>query len=269
MPEERPRSLAQRGPMWTVAAQPPPLGLTPPSDPAVPAAAPARARRRGRARRRPEAACRWWSAGGSLGVTGWLIDSICGVFSQVIVGVLARVTVQQVWRTWPCGCHFWIALSCRFPRWGCGFGRGRAAVGRLPDRSANWSAKAGRLPDAEVAGFVSASFAAISRTVAIGDEEMTDVYATQPWTPQAEVEPKKRPRIFRWFFLAVQIGFLVWIIAGVNDASDNCVGEVGASLEACQAGTTVGAGIGVALVIGLWLAVDFILAITWLIFRRK
>lgn len=87
---------------------------------------------------------------------------------------------------------------------------------------------------------------------------------------QIEATPDKKKRhIFRWFFLAVQILFLVWIIGGASDAADNCDGKIGAALDACQAGTAVGAGIGVALIIGLWLAVDAILAVTYLIFRKK
>lgn len=85
-----------------------------------------------------------------------------------------------------------------------------------------------------------------------------------------EAAPVKRKRhIFRWVFLAIQVLFLAWIIGGTSGATDNCDGEVGSALEACQAGTAIGAGIGVALIIGLWVAVDFILAITYLIFRKK
>jgi hypothetical protein len=80
---------------------------------------------------------------------------------------------------------------------------------------------------------------------------------------------KKQRHIFRWVFLAIQVLFLIWIISGVNSASDNCDGEVGTALDACQAGTAVGAGIGVGIVIFLWVAVDIILGITYLIFRKK
>ena len=51
--------------------------------------------------------------------------------------------------------------------------------------------------------------------------------------------------------------------------ADNCDGEVGQALEACQAGTAVGTGIGVALIIGPWVAVDIILSITYLIVRKR
>lgn len=88
---------------------------------------------------------------------------------------------------------------------------------------------------------------------------------------QAEMDQpvKKKRHIFRWVFLAIQALFLIWIISGVGDAANNCDGEVGTALEACQAGTAIGAGIGVAMVIFLWVAVDVILGITYLIVRRK
>ncbi|MGY1746757.1 hypothetical protein [Blastococcus sp. SYSU D00695] len=80
---------------------------------------------------------------------------------------------------------------------------------------------------------------------------------------------KKKKHIFRWVFLAIQALFLIWIIGGVGNVSDNCDGEVGTALDACQAGTAVGAGIGVAMIVFLWVAVDVILGITYLIVRKK
>jgi hypothetical protein len=81
--------------------------------------------------------------------------------------------------------------------------------------------------------------------------------------------PKKKRHIFRWVFLAIQAIFLIWIITGGSSAADNCDGKVGDALEACQAGTAVGAGIGIMLIIVLWVAVDVILGITYLIVRKK
>jgi hypothetical protein len=80
---------------------------------------------------------------------------------------------------------------------------------------------------------------------------------------------KRRRRIFPWIFLAVQALFLVWIISGTAGASDNCDGKVADALQACQAGTAVGAGIGVLLIVFLWVATDVILGITWLILRKR
>lgn len=70
-----------------------------------------------------------------------------------------------------------------------------------------------------------------------------------------------------WVFLAIQALFLVWIISGAASAGDNCAGLTGDDLAACEAGTAVGAGIGVALIIGLWVAVDIILGIIYLVVR--
>ena len=80
---------------------------------------------------------------------------------------------------------------------------------------------------------------------------------------------KKKKHVFRWVFLAIQALFLIWIIAGTSGAADNCDGQVGDALAACQAGTAVGAGIGVIMIVFLWVAVDVILGIGYLIFRKR
>jgi fatty acid desaturase len=86
---------------------------------------------------------------------------------------------------------------------------------------------------------------------------------------EAPSTQKKKRHVFRWVFLAIQALFLIWIIAGASSAGDNCAGKTGDALDACQAGTAVGAGIGITLIIFLWVAVDVILGITYLIFRRR
>lgn len=100
-------------------------------------------------------------------------------------------------------------------------------------------------------------------------ERMSTVTSPVPPIDAAQHAPRKRRHVFRWFFLAVQALFLIWIIAGVSGSADNCAGEVGDMLDACQAGTAVGAGIGVGLIIFLWAAVDVILGVTYLIVRKK
>jgi hypothetical protein len=75
-------------------------------------------------------------------------------------------------------------------------------------------------------------------------------------------------RKFTWFILVLQILFIVWIIAGVSGNADNCAGEVGDALELCEAGTAVGTGIGVGIIIFLWAFVDIILGLIWLITNR-
>jgi hypothetical protein len=88
----------------------------------------------------------------------------------------------------------------------------------------------------------------------------------------AHPAPRKRRRIFRWVFLAVQLIFLAWIIGGSISASrDNsaCKGLTGHSLQLCHDAGNAGTAIGVGLIIFLWLAVDAILAVTYLIFRKR
>ncbi|WP_192582613.1 hypothetical protein [Streptomyces triticiradicis] len=82
--------------------------------------------------------------------------------------------------------------------------------------------------------------------------------------------PKKRHRVFFWFFLAVQILFLVWVIAGVasgNGTDESCSGLTGDSLKTCQDAGDVGTTIGVGLIVAFWVAADFILALTYVIYR--
>jgi hypothetical protein len=81
------------------------------------------------------------------------------------------------------------------------------------------------------------------------------------------IEPRKKRRIFMWVFLAVQALFLIWVIAGASGASgtpDDC-GTLDAAL--CNDVQSVGTGIGIALVIVLWVAVDFIMGVSYAIFR--
>lgn len=66
---------------------------------------------------------------------------------------------------------------------------------------------------------------------------------------------------FLIFFLVVQALFLVWTVSGAttyqscSDQDTNC--------QAGQVGTTIGLG----LMIGLWVAVDFIIGVTYGIYR--
>jgi hypothetical protein len=88
-----------------------------------------------------------------------------------------------------------------------------------------------------------------------------------PPVPGQTGRPRKKRRIFLWAFLAVQVIFVIWIISGLASASgapDDC-GTL--SPEACNDAESIGTGIGVALVIGLWLAVDFILGVSYAIYH--
>lgn len=76
-------------------------------------------------------------------------------------------------------------------------------------------------------------------------------------------------RKLTWFILVVQGLFIYWIIAATASASDSCTGLVGDDLSICQAGTAIGAGLGIGIIIFLWVAADVILGVVWLITNRK
>jgi purine-cytosine permease-like protein len=80
--------------------------------------------------------------------------------------------------------------------------------------------------------------------------------------------PKKKRRIFLWVFLAVQVLFVAWIIAGLAGASGTPAEACeGLSVAACNDAESIGTGIGVALIVGVWLAVDFLLAVVYGVYR--
>ena len=63
--------------------------------------------------------------------------------------------------------------------------------------------------------------------------------------------------------------FGVWIFSGLSSVSSSCDGEVGDALSACQAGTAIGAGIGVTFIFFFWVAFDVILGIIWLVTNKN
>lgn len=105
---------------------------------------------------------------------------------------------------------------------------------------------------------------------------------------EGEYKPWKPHHIFLWVFLAVQAIFIAWIItaiAGAHDAptatqiaqfcGNNQWQGVFTSYNDCvvhganglRAAGEVGTTIGVGLVIGVWLGVDFLLGLTYGIYR--
>lgn len=60
----------------------------------------------------------------------------------------------------------------------------------------------------------------------------------------------------------------VWLVSGLAGVTDNCEGEVGSALEACEAGTAIGAGLGMAFILFVWVAGDVILGVIWLVTRN-
>ncbi len=77
---------------------------------------------------------------------------------------------------------------------------------------------------------------------------------------------KKKRRIFLWVFLAVQVLFVVWIVAGLSSGGDGT--DCGTlSQQACNDASDVGTGIGVVLIVVAWMVVDFLMAVIYGIYR--
>lgn len=76
-------------------------------------------------------------------------------------------------------------------------------------------------------------------------------------------------RKLTWVFVIVQVLFVVWIIAGASEVAGSCEGLRGNERDACEAGTAIGATIGVGVIVFLWVLVDVILGITWLVTNRS
>ena len=66
-------------------------------------------------------------------------------------------------------------------------------------------------------------------------------------------------------FLATQAIFVAWIIAGIVSTSHPNCGSLDA--DTCASANAAGQTIGVGLIIGLWMAVDVIMGVTYLIMR--
>lgn len=103
-----------------------------------------------------------------------------------------------------------------------------------------------------------------------------------------EDSPRKRRRVFLWVFLAIQVIFVAWLIIGLVTihtgpshadlvsvcyhhawwplfkSQADCVTHYGGALNSAgQAGKAIGAG----LVVGLWVAVDVIMGISYGVWR--
>ena len=81
------------------------------------------------------------------------------------------------------------------------------------------------------------------------------------------VKPKKKKRVFLWFFLAVQALFIWMIIAGATSSGgvpDDC-GTL--SAQACNDAESVGTGIGVFLILVIWFFVNAFLGTIYAVYR--
>lgn len=101
----------------------------------------------------------------------------------------------------------------------------------------------------------------------------------------AQAPPKKKRRIFLWFFLAVQVIFIIWLIsaaasgtgASPSDIAQTCGNHqwspLWKSYQDCAAHSgivaahDVGKGIAVGLIVVIWVVVDFFLGLGYGIYR--
>lgn len=73
---------------------------------------------------------------------------------------------------------------------------------------------------------------------------------------------------FAYIFLIIQIVFGIWLLKGIGTAAsldDSCTGP---HTGLCQDATAAGAGIGIAIIMLIWMATDVILASTYFVFRK-
>lgn len=79
----------------------------------------------------------------------------------------------------------------------------------------------------------------------------------------------RRFRKMTWTILVWTALFAAWGISGAGAVSNNCVGELGDTLAACQAGTAIGSGIALTMIFSLWFAGFIVLSIVWFMSRPK
>ncbi len=87
-----------------------------------------------------------------------------------------------------------------------------------------------------------------------------------PGQPEA-TPPKRRRRIFLWAFMAVQVLFVLWIVTGIASGGGTPSDCAGLDEETCNAAQNIGTGLGVALIVGLWMVVDFLISVIYGVYR--
>ena len=77
--------------------------------------------------------------------------------------------------------------------------------------------------------------------------------------PAHDVLPGKRKRrVFVWFFLALNLLFIWWIISVGRDANEEIAT---CASQACKDGVETGTGIGVILILFVWAVVDVVVGL--------
>lgn len=72
-------------------------------------------------------------------------------------------------------------------------------------------------------------------------------------------------KLIKWSFIGFNILMAIWLIGGMGAATDG----MDAMSEAERAGAAIGTGIGVALILGIWMIGDVILGLFVLLTRPK
>lgn len=72
-------------------------------------------------------------------------------------------------------------------------------------------------------------------------------------------------KLIKWTFIGFNILMAIWLIGGMGAATDG----MDAMSEAERAGAAIGTGIGVALILGIWMIGDVILGLFVLLTRPK
>lgn len=98
-----------------------------------------------------------------------------------------------------------------------------------------------------------------------------DVSDTALKCPSCGVQLKKAKRtfmgkVFKWLFIIFNILMLVWLVVGLNAASETINNTV---TSAERAGAQIGTGIGAMLICFIWVIGDFILGLFVLLTRPK
>ena len=84
---------------------------------------------------------------------------------------------------------------------------------------------------------------------------------------QTVEQPKKKRRVFLWFFLVIQVLFIIWIVGGASTGAGTPEDCGSLDAETCNAASDIGTSIGVAMVVVLWIVVDFLLALIYGVYR--
>ncbi|AMV73206.1 hypothetical protein DBW_2897 [Desulfuromonas sp. DDH964] len=98
----------------------------------------------------------------------------------------------------------------------------------------------------------------------------TEVSDTALKCPKCGVQLRKPKRGFfgklvKWSFVGFNILMAIWLIGGMNSASEGMQALSGAE----QAGAAIGTGIGAMLILGIWVVGDIILGLFVLFTRPK